>query len=145
MDRKTVFVMVLSATGLLLAITAVTGHSHTIVTPLHTMRMEQASSEMNFLPTAVNEFTYTTEKGNNLNYGLPRKYGDVVPCDTWQQPYTCIYSTCEDTCETCDAPTCPDTCGYTCDDPTCGGTCDDPTCYVTSCGEKTCSGPYCDK
>ncbi|MBU7016580.1 MAG: hypothetical protein HXS44_03660 [Theionarchaea archaeon] len=138
-DRKIVFIVVVNAVVLLLAVNAIVAHGRTANTPLYTVRMEQVSSKMNFLPKAVNGFNYTTEKGYSMNYELPRKSGDVVPFDTWEQPWTCYYSTCQETCSTCDGPTCPDTCVDTCDGPTCPAeTCDEPTCYVTGCGEKTC-------
>jgi hypothetical protein len=172
MNKKTVFIMVLSATAVLFAITAATAYNRTATTPLYTIRMEQVSSKMNFLPTAVNEFTYSAEKGYTLDCSI-QGYGGVQPlkpptesppCETWETcdptcPNTCIDTcpnTCPNTCETCPLTcpltclaTCPNTCAatcpITCDGPTCPSTCDDPTCYVTSCGEVTCSEPKCGK
>lgn len=36
-------------------------------TPLYISRMEQANSKMNFLPTSVKNFFYTTEQGHAVN------------------------------------------------------------------------------
>ena len=144
MDKK-ILIIVTSVTVVFLAIAAVTAYNRATDTPLYTVRMEQASSKMNFLPTAVNGFTYTAEKGYTLNYGI-QGYGGakplephtkVPPCETWE---TCD-PTCPNTCAATCPNTCPATCPDTCDGPTCPSTCDDPTCYVTSCGEYTCSGP----
>ena len=52
-----------------LAATAVTAR-RIPETPLYMYRMETQSSEMDFLPTAVNGFTYSTEKGSTLQYGF---------------------------------------------------------------------------
>ena len=57
-----------------LAVSAVTANPQTLNTPLYTFRMEQASSEMNFLPEEKSTFIYTTEKGYQLNayvHGYP--------------------------------------------------------------------------
>ena len=61
--------------ALALAVTCVTASTSLCNTPLYTFRIEQASSKMNFLPTAMNEFTSTTEKGYNLTYDT---FGEVV-------------------------------------------------------------------
>lgn len=132
-------------------------------TPLYTVRMEQASSEMNFLPTAVNGFTYTTEKRYTLSCDIA-ECCNAMSSDTYQ--LTCdFYPTCQHTCpDTCVSTcayscvqtsclTCPNTCPLTCD--TCvGRTCSEPTCRKTckvSCGgscwytcDYTCEGITCD-
>ena len=125
-------------------------------TPLYILRMEQASSKMNFLPTAVNGFTYTTESGYTVGHNVTGRYcGGVNPLatspastcdpsctDTCEEtcPWTC-YETCPNTCNpTCTSPTCPDTCPNTCDTcpvNTCPVTCE-PTCEEFSC-QKTCT------
>ncbi len=108
-------------------------------TPLYTVRMEQASSEMNFLPTAVNDFTYTTEKGYTLGYDIAGCCGSLSS-DTYQ--LTCdYYSTCQNTCP----DTCPSTCAYSCGQTSCL-TCPD-TCILTcdTCEGRTCSEPTCRK
>ena len=60
----------LASIALVCALTAVTAYppSHT---PLFTVRMEQVSSEMKFLPTAVEEFVYTAEQGYELDFDAP--------------------------------------------------------------------------
>ena len=126
--------------------TATTG----ISTPLFTLRMEQASSGMNFLPTAVAQFMYVTEKGYTV-VGLT----SAVPLDTLTAPPTCP-QTCDDlTCEETCPHTCWNTCGLTCSstcpqtcDVTCGSTCytcpGGYTCYSTC--PYTCGGnPTCQK
>lgn len=147
--------MSIAATGValvLFAVTAVTASAWAFDTPLYVVRMEKASSKMHFLPTAVTEFTFTTEKGYNLDYCAAGSCG-VIPlsttpystcetCDTcWTCPFTvctCLVScggTCEETCPDTCPETCPDTCPYTCDDPTCPDTCEH-TCWYTC--EKPC-------
>lgn len=129
MDGKISLVVV--SIALVLLVTAVTASPWASSTPLYTLRMEQASSEMNFLPTTMNSFTYTTEKGYTLNYNTG--YCDVnplsdkptsaqTPCK-WTDPYsTCsgytCWLSCGGTCETC-AVTCPNTCNPTCTGSTC--------------------------
>jgi hypothetical protein len=98
----------------LCTVTAVTARGWTLHTPLYRVRMEQASSEMNFLPTDMSTFTYTAEKGYTLDYCAAGGCG-VVPLATGP------VGTCE-TCEyTCDDPTCPPVClstfRYTCTKP----------------------------
>ncbi len=151
MDGKQKMVIVVaSAAVVLLAATCVTARSETQNTPLYTVRMEQASSKMNFLPTVKNDFTYSAEKGCTLNCSVA-KYCGAEPlvtahsdtwCTCWPQcettEYTCESDpTCLLTCNTCINPTCPYTCPYTCD----GATCTTPTCDITcpnTCG--TCQG-----
>lgn len=101
-------------------ITAVTAASSILNTPLFMYRMEQASSEMNFLPTAMNTFIYTTEKGCTLQYNDFGEYcGDITPeAFTWLTcTKTCYGSTqgcgceptitCNHTFCTCMPPPCP--------------------------------------
>lgn len=143
--QKLMSYIVVIAVSALLAVTAVTASawrpSHT---PLYTMRMEQASSEMNFLSTARNSFAYTTGRGYELNcnvagYCGAGPAGEVSvsgPC-IQTECYTC-WPTCVSTCSTC-VSTCPSTCSSTCGN-TCGNTCDDSTCGNTcpnTCG-STC-------
>lgn len=93
-------------------------------TPLYTVRMEQASSQMNFLPTERNTFTYSAEKGVELNYDVT-EYCSIEPLSTHE--WTCVDSTCGGTlCSTC-VNTCGSTC-KTCPYQTCGSTCYYPTC-----------------
>ncbi len=167
MDKKQIIVIVASVAFALFVLTA-TALSSTPVTPLYTFRMEQQSNDMHFLPTAVKEIVYTTEKGYTIGYDAAGCSG-VHLFDTGV--LTCYYSTCGgDTCYltcpeschgTCNDPTCPDTCPVTCnptcDDPTCANTCGDThwntceetcehTCPVT-CDDitclETCSGYTC--
>jgi hypothetical protein len=64
-NRK-ILVAVVSVCAVLVVSTVIAS-SQISNTPLFTFRMEQASSEMNFLPTVVNGFIYTTENGYTLN------------------------------------------------------------------------------
>ena len=152
-DKMQKLIVITGVTLAVLAVTAVASSS-TTNTPLYTLRMEQASNKMNFLPTAVNEFIYTAENGYQLNYGFtddccvagsPDDTYELT-CDYYKTcwdtcPRTCQGSTCTPTCPaTCNDPTCPATCPVTCDDPTCPWTCD--TCYQT-CEEPTCVENTC--
>lgn len=127
--------------------------------PLYTMRMEQASSNMNFLPAEQNTFTYTTEPGCILTSSVAGWCGAAQPAtgvstcsDTtcltyWPTCSTCSGDTCEVTCVTCE-DTCDSTCaGYTCESTcgeptcqTCGSTCVGPTCVQVTCVPSTCYG-----
>jgi hypothetical protein len=126
--------------ALVLAATLVTAGSQATTTPLYMVRMEQQSNKMNFLPTAVTEFTYTTESGVIL--GMAKGY--VGESLITGEPFCYLTDeTCKETCYTCKATcytcsTCSSTCGYTCGC-SCGFTCD--TCIAT-CG-TTCN-PTCD-
>ncbi|MGC1123180.1 MAG: hypothetical protein WBA22_19015 [Candidatus Methanofastidiosia archaeon] len=121
-------------------------------TPLFTLRMEQASSKMSFLPTAVNDFTYNTENGYTLNSCATGYCGGAVLRGTDATCFhTCMgetcetcYSTCPDTCWSTCPNTCPNTCSATCPNTcfsTCPITCDDATCPQTC---NTCSGQTCE-
>jgi hypothetical protein len=140
MNRKWILVAMASLGIALLAVAAVTASSQMVNTPLFAVRMEQASSKMNFLPTIVNGFAYTTEKGYTLSHDVPGRFcGDagLLGTDYSTCPETCP-ETCVETCHTC-VPTCPYTCVPTCP-VSCYG-----TCYITcgTCG--TCQGYYtCD-
>ena len=139
MDRKKALLIVAGAAITLLAITAVTASPRLSSTPLYTFRMEQASSNMNFLPTEQNQFVYTAESGYSLNYPINCSCcGGPVPL----KPLTC--NTCDE--QMCEEPTecfgtcystCPGTCGTTCQGSTCD-TCSGDTCDATSC-QNTCS------
>lgn len=162
MDKKWTIV-VFSAVLVSLAVTYVTASS-SINTPLYNVRMEQQSSKMNFLPTAVNGFTYTAEEGCNLDCGFsgaagycgvsPLATSPASTCnpscfDTCEETceWTC-FDTCSNTCSTCTDPTCPATCPATCS--TCNPTCDEPTCAATcpstcawTCDYSTCAYSTC--
>lgn len=125
MDRnQKMGIAVMSVALALLAITFVTAHSLALITPLYTVRMEQASNKMHFLPAAVNHFTYTTEKGNTLNCDVTGCC-DAEPFIRTDGPWetclgscgTCVASqecgTCS-TCSTCSTQCGQNTCGYTC-------------------------------
>jgi len=115
--QKLMSYIVVIAVFALLAVTAVTASawrpSHT---PLYTMRMEQASSEMNFLSTARNNFAYTTGRGYELNYdvagycvaGLAGEVSVSGPC--FETECSTCWPTCVNTCSN----TCVNTCLYTC-------------------------------
>lgn len=167
MDKKWTIALV-GAALVLFALTCVTARS-SISTPLYNIRMEQQSSKMNFLPTAVNGFTYTTEKGYNLGCDIPgvAGYCGVSPLatspastcnpscfDTCED--TCLWTcfdTCENTCSTCESTcpaTCPDTCYDTCPATcwtcpfTCQDTCDYSTCPYSTCRNSTCQCSTCE-
>ena len=169
--RHMIIIGALSGVFAVLAVTAVAAGSSPSDTPLYTVRMEQASSGMNFLPTDVNGFIYSTEKGYTVNYCTADTCGGgaqilntmpgVTFCDTcfpecmtteWtcHGNYTCYYTCQGPTCPLTCAPTCPVTCytcqgqGWTCDATGCQdtcSTCDQPTCPDT-CWE-TCDDPTC--
>lgn len=97
---------VVSVAIMLSAITIITANPYMPNTPLYTLRMEQASSKMNFLPTEGNDFTYTTERGYNLDYGAVGSSSEIQSdVSVWTCP-----TRCQNTCRN----TCPDTCPYTC-------------------------------
>lgn len=143
MNRK-ISVILCAAAALCIA-TSITGSMWTS-SPLYKLRMEQASNKMNFLPKSMNEFTYTTESGCNVNYCVggcnvnPLEELTVQDtCPNTCDDYTCI-ETCPDTClNTCSGDTCEQTCSDTCP-LTCGNTCQD-TCPNT-CSGNTCDGSY---
>lgn len=110
--RQKISVAVVSTAVAFLAVTCVSASPQTSDTPLYTMRMEQASSEMNFLPTAVNEFTYNTRDGYTMNYGFGTDRFAVYsrPIGAFA---ICTYRTCYCTCCTCCTCWCT-CCGYTC-------------------------------
>lgn len=168
MDRKQIALAAVVSVALAgCAVAAVAATSSPANTPLYTVRMEQASSEMSFLPTEMNTFTYDTEKGCVLDYNVSNFCYGAVPLDTDGSDtcqgyftcypscfgYTCYGWTCWGSCfgwtcsgwtcfDTCDHFTCsaPDTCPYTCDY-TCPATCytcGGWTCDATSC-QETCS------
>lgn len=136
MDKKSMIVVVMSVFIAIFAINAVTALSWAATTPLYTVRMEQASNKMNFLPTGINEFTYVTEKGYTMNCEVSGF------CSTNSLDYCTEYgTTCLNTCPFTCEHTCPDTCkGYTCDDTSCQSTCD--TCLETCPCTISC-GPTC--
>jgi hypothetical protein len=120
-----------------LAVTAVTASSwKPLNTPLYTIRMEQSSSNLNFLPAEVKNFTYSAERGYNFGYDAERGY-----C-SYAEPLATITSfgcnTCEPECLPSEYSTCCSTCGYTCVSTcsTCVSTCSS-TC-VNTC--RTCVG-----
>jgi hypothetical protein len=132
--NKKMAITVMSIVAVSLVIAAATS-SLMAHTPLYTVRMEQACNKMNFLPTEMNNFTYTTENGYNLNYDVSEYCSGAKPLGT---DATC-HPSCDDTCEaTCRGltcwSTCPDTCQETCPE-TCGQkvTCDWPTCDYLTC------------
>lgn len=125
---------------ILLATALVTAHSQMTSTPLYTVRMEQASSKMHFLSTAMNEFTYTAEKGYEVPCGVSAYCAESLnatgnPCEVTDETCPQTEETCPRTCFTCN--TCLPSCGYTCGS-TCGLTCN--SCKVTC--ENTCN-PTC--
>lgn len=113
-NKRKISLVVIGMALVLCTVTAVTASTWTVHTPLYVVRMEQASSKMNFLPTEVNTFAYIAEKGCSLDYCAAGGCGAVplvtTPVETGE---TCQY--------TCDDPTCPLVClstfRYTCKRP----------------------------
>jgi hypothetical protein len=134
MNRKRVSCAVFAIALVSFAVMCVAATSHTVYTPLYTVRMEQQSSTMNFLPTEKATFTYAAEKGYNLSSSAGVGCIDVAPLST--SPASTCNPSCFDTCEfTCEW-TCFETCGYTCPD-TCRNTCPN-TCEGWTCDYLTC-------
>jgi hypothetical protein len=100
--------LVMSAVLVSFVILVVTASSLASSTPLYTVRMEQASSQMHFLPTAVTEFTYTAAPGVELNYTVMESNSIRGP-NTQGTCLTCLIETCQGD------PTCESTCEFTCD------------------------------
>lgn len=126
MDKKKILIAAISIAFVFLAVAFVIARPSTSNTPLYTLRMEQASSKMNFLPTEINEFIYAAEKGYELNYNVRGYCKGTTPLGT-KPPLSCEEPTCGPSCDptcpyTCDNPTCPETCPYTCEF-TCWSTC----------------------
>lgn len=120
--QKRVLTAVVSVSMVSLALACVTASPSISTTPLYRYRMEQTSSKMSFLPTEMNNFTYTTEIGYTLNCG------DVWECfnGAWGLSPQCtrlmFYTgrvSCRGTCDTCGSvilclETCWDSCGFDC-------------------------------
>ena len=129
MKRK---MLVVTCIAVVFLAASVTAHaSYQSDTPLYTIRMEQASSKMHFLPTEMTAFTYTAYKGCTIKYDITVENTNTTPDGTWFYN-TCIHNTC--TWPTCKWLTCD---FFTCNYKTCGG----DTCYLT-CGKNTC-WPFC--
>ena len=127
MDKK----ILAAAIGMaVLAVTYATA-APSLNTPLYTYRMEQSSSKMHFLPTDINCYTYTAEKGYHIHDNI---------CDIANKGggIDSVINTCNGTGYTCNGePTChsscPDTCRETCPGWfTCWETCYEPTCETCS-------------
>lgn len=129
MNRKQkMSIAVISVGIVLLASTCVTANSVASNTPLFTIRMEQHSSEMHFLSTPVNTFTYTVKAGYILDFDAPVECCNAEPLgNCTDYPTTCDVTcpavSCYGTCESCS--------GYTCDDTSCQPTCPAATCFRT--------------
>lgn len=143
-DKKKMLVAVMGVVFVFITITSASSLMGS--TPLYMVRMEQVSSKMNFLPTAVNGFTYTTESGCTVNYNATTNNFGAVPLMTTPGDTYCETCDPEQTClGTCQEPTCP----ITCEGLTCEGTCYRHECPFTewifpaTCDYPTCLGPYC--
>jgi hypothetical protein len=132
---------ILLATGVIIALVVMTyaAAAPSINTPLYRYRMEQSSSKMKFLPTRVNEFVYTAEKGWELTHcSLESCTASGYGPDT--QNILCPYTTTPTCSPQTNCSTCPITCLESCPDTcreTCNGTCD--TCIACSTFSVTCS------
>ena len=83
-DQK-MSIVTIGAVLVVFVMTVVTVNLLTSHTPLHTVRMEQMSSKMVFLPTVTNESTYVTQKGVKMNYRCPNQ--DNLIGDPWEPDY----------------------------------------------------------
>lgn len=133
MNRKKMSLALMSLVAVSLIVSFATADGLMAHTPLYSLRMEQQSSQMNFLPTAVNSFVYATQHGYTLTC-CARACGGVIPLGTDATCFHTCLGSCPVTCETCQG-----TCGSTCSS-TCLSTCSS-TCPLT-CWE-TCNGPTC--
>ena len=108
-------------------------------TPLYTIRMEQASSNMHFLPTEVNEITYTTTQGYTLTCDIPTwKSNSTEPGSTYWVTHDCTcWGTMHCTCWLTVDCTCWHTLNCTCWD-TGYCTCSPFTCWYFSCFDFSC-------
>jgi hypothetical protein len=102
-----------------LAIACVTANTLTVDTPLYTYRMEQVSSQMNFLPVEANGFNYNSQNCCLLSYStgctVPLDIPTTFPCKPTEE--TCLNScggTCSYTCKVTECESCSFTCGSTC-------------------------------
>jgi hypothetical protein len=110
------------------AITSVTANSFLLShTPLSVFRMEQQSSENNFLPTPAVGFHYVAEGKYNLNHGsggcqcsFDAEFFSLYTCNTCDEEMCMEPTVCFGTCSTC-CSTCSSTCVNTCH--TCVSTC----------------------
>lgn len=152
MNKKQIIVVAVVSAAFAVCAVAVTAGSVTAYSPLYVVRMQQQSSEMNFSPTKMSEFTYNTEHGFTVNcYAADHCSADLLftapgetfcatcfpECSTSKYTcqgkitccITCFFQSCLGTCYTCPGQ------GYTCDETscqdTCEGTCDEPTCPST--------------
>lgn len=101
MDRKMMSLSVICIVIVSLMAVCVTASARISNAPLYTYRMEQASSEMNFLPTKMNSFTYITENRYTLDYGVPEGCNDDIKLPKRTRDFECpptVESTCPSTC-----------------------------------------------
>ncbi|MBU7048191.1 MAG: hypothetical protein HXS54_17280 [Theionarchaea archaeon] len=127
--KQKMFIVVISLSLTLCVVAAVSATTKRgSDTPLYTFRMEQASSEKNFLPTERSTFAYSAKQGYTLVYDSAKECSCITPLATG---YNTCQDTCPETCEddTCEETTCPNTCS-TCTQPTCPATCPN-TCLST--------------
>lgn len=110
--KKTQKILIASSISLVfLVITGVYASSGVTHTPLHTIRMEQVSSDMNFLPVEMNDFTYTTGQGCTIVCDTGQSSNGAYLFDTGTCcMVTCDFVTCELPChtdiESCNLITC---------------------------------------
>ncbi|MBU7029879.1 MAG: hypothetical protein HXS48_23290 [Theionarchaea archaeon] len=134
-NKKKVFLAVMSVVAVACVVVLATASSLLADTPLYTLRMEQASSEMNFLPTEMNGFTYTAENGYTLNHEVSGYCSSAALLDTGV--WTCEPNTHEWTCKTCDTCLTCDTC-FHCETQNTCDTCDTCTYTCASTCKATC-------
>ena len=109
--NKKLYLALIGAAIVSLAVASVSARASPS-TPLYAVRMEQASSEMNFLPTAVTSYNFATENGYTLNCSAQGYHGNTVLLET---EITCEGDpTCQSTCPQTWLHTCMETCSNTC-------------------------------
>lgn len=125
MNKGRKFIAVIGMAIISLFAAAANATSPASHTPLYTFRMEQKSSQMNFLTTEMNSFTYGAEKDYNLNY-------DILGCCNVIPLATVPITQCESTCPI----TCEETCEESCGGPETCSTCDprETSCWLSQYG-----------
>lgn len=96
MNRKIMMFITGLAIASITVTAAVTAYSPVSHTPLYTARMEQQSSGMHFLPTEMNDLTYTSEPGFELNFEATAINGEDSDLASGHASciWTCVWSTC---------------------------------------------------
>jgi hypothetical protein len=96
MNRKLLMFIIGIAFVSITVTAAVTAYSPLSHTPLYTVRMEQQSSGMHFLPTEMNSPTYTSEPGFDLDFEATAINGEDSELASGHASciWTCVWSGC---------------------------------------------------